>query len=1787
MYRCVLVKPGGETQELETQFLGDTTIVTAAGMVAHELGNRTQADEIYFFGLQRHTLSPERAYYICSQNTTHTITPERLSAYLTNIVGYEAPKALQSRKSYTYTDLIELGLTGERQMRVPLSISVNAETRYPVPANPFDWVSSDPVVAENAEALIADRGAAIFFDTPLADALVFCCAATDVLGSTSDPALASNLARVYFPTMAARGIRSMAALRGAHTDARTPTPPPSQQQPLAILEYSQTVEETLIGVTEHTTVFHPDLPVHVPLELLFRSVPASAKVPFIKFNMGRSRSRLYRLYAPMQADGTKKPSLSSRRVGRLQTAVAMQEGIGYAVFGGDSLCTLEVQPDANLRLRFIAQHPVPFDALPERLNDMMGDVLTQLNQVLLDTGFQFPERFELNDEGAEVQNVVLRGVREHVERFEPAPIVRCASDIVYTTDLGDSIAELVYHRVGYYDTMSAVEKYVTTRLRQSRPISEIVRGVEKGFGLSSTEATEAVANWAAKVQEELNAHANQRLKVVTSGGVDVAITRNRATRQAAVSAEGIISIAQARLLSQYMRALLAASCSPGAAERYQTAVGVCEPEQAVAVPPASRSRPGTPEAAAAAAPAPAVPVTIEDNRIVVDDDAEDQMDDLMDFYGGFDEDDDVGEAELGELLLDDDADEAAKTEAIASVRDGTPSPAAAGTPAATPFATPAAAPAAAPAAPPPAPRGADVVGMQLSNPNYFLNRLYKRDPRLFVAKVKKGDKFKTYSRICPFNLRRQPVVLTQAEKERMEREAPGSFDPSPKALMLYGSGDGPPNWYMCPRYWCLKTDLPLSQAQVDAGECGGKIIPHNAKTVPEDAFIFEFNAEINQQHRAKDGSYAQHYPGFVDPSVHPDGLCVPCCFKNVDQAKVRQRINMCLQSQREGAAAAPAPAAATPKRTSRLYVKDANKYPLSAGDIGFLPPVVQKLLGTDNSKCMVSQRDKTIATNVRCVLRGGVGGNKARSFLNAVAVAAKKPLDTLIDTLVAKVTPDTIMQLQEGTLVETLMPRQGTDPTAPPLAPEDLREAAATRLRGMLMDPKAVVGYQYVWDLVRLHAFDQPINLIVLVLDEMDGTDNVRLLCPDASSSNPQHYPDRGTLVLLSKHEYYEPVMLYRSSAAGGEAPLAPIERLLGQPTTKEPGVKAAVDRLGDIANGCGRPAIPAEPVPSLATVGEAIARGGGQVIGHVVSFSGQLVALHVALPDGKRVAVPIAATAMPSAETGAKLELVGSASTLQLLDATLAAMRSYAATTGLRLEPASIVAEDGMGVAILTTNDRVIPILPSSLTGAEAGEYRGIEVVSVSAGGNPVEADRVSVLGTGQDEARLAAAEAIRAHGETYELFRAWLRAKLLDPGMTAVRRAVTKAATLKVSVGERIRTVEAALAKGFEGKVVIRVAADGEGGAANEPVVTADPASTFYIPEGLFTLEDIMMRAADELVRYPNAAKFILGRSMFYSTQPGEYTIGHDELILPEAMLAQEVRSLASAGLMSGLVGPSAALSTNTALDAEAVMEAAAQPPAQPAQPQAGPPASATAATPRPSPLASETARTASPKQATPSGCQPPGRRTVGNSDKLRKHDIVPAGTNMLTPEYRTECIWELLAHSLGQTIGSNLTLQAIRAAVSRGYRQLGDADAAKALETWRAEGKLAIAKGISNPTGPQLAAISAQPDYYPTNIDLFFLSIAYGLTIVVASSAKTHQTGTEFIAYGNASPREGAPQVMVLKRGKRHLNKPTLYNLLASPNLFVIRTITPKLQAIIDDNRLSNPYHEAIRKVVLSRT
>ena len=298
----------------------------------------------------------------------------------------------------------------------------------------------------------------------------------------------------------------------------------------------------------------------------------------------------------------------------------------------------------------------------------------------------------------------------------------------------------------------------------------------------------------------------------------------------------------------------------------------------------------------------------------------------------------------------------------------------------------------------------DITGQSL-HPNPLFKKLQEKEPTIFLSKGE--GKFNAYSRTCPWNVRRQPVILTDKEKEELN---PDTYSDALKYRDY---------WYICPRYWSLKHNKSLTEEEVKSGRYG-KVIPHDANEIPAGATILEL--------KKHDEPYSKHYPGFVK-TLTPNGDCIPCCFaysekKDADgnikhimtPAQIKRRaecikeelekegeIKEVVKIKKEKKKKLKSPIIKKYVDTTDEYVKGPEKFPLEERRYGFLPIKIQKFLNINNQSCLVSSNNPILKKNTKCVLRYGVEENKNQSFIGAIAIIFSETRRDLIANIDKKI----------------------------------------------------------------------------------------------------------------------------------------------------------------------------------------------------------------------------------------------------------------------------------------------------------------------------------------------------------------------------------------------------------------------------------------------------------------------------------------------------------------------------------------------------------------------------------------------------------------------------------------------------------------------------------------------------------------------------------------------------------------------------------------------------------------
>jgi hypothetical protein len=447
----------------------------------------------------------------------------------------------------------------------------------------------------------------------------------------------------------------------------------------------------------------------------------------------------------------------------------------------------------------------------------------------------------------------------------------------------------------------------------------------------------------------------------------------------------------------------------------------------------------------------------------------------------------------------------------------------------------------------------NIDGMKLEN--LFLNRLKEREPTLFVTEDDK-NKMDAYSTLCQANQQRQPVILTQSEKDRIDANDLENQSKSYKHAIEFGSDPNKKFWYICPRYWCLKTNSAITEKEVIDGKCGG-IIPKGAKTIPKGKYVYEFNHP--RQHKKADGSYHENTPGFLKQR------CLPCCFKKEWKDQVA-RYNECTKDSDDTMIPPETDASAVPTKKPRQklnkkedYIIEFNRYPIESQRMGFLPMSVQLLLQTDNMQSVNPNNRKYLnpEKTTHTLLRYGVEKSSKKSFVACISdmyayknkLSIVPSISDMCDIIANAITLDVFMKCHNGSLISIFRPKkysltdidyskyENTDiyktlDMSNELHIEFLSNLIASyeNFIQFLKNDNSYIDHTYLWDIVCLpnpNLFKTGCNLAILHIVNKDITDNIEIICPSSTYSSVLYDVRKETIFLLKQDEYYEPIYLF------------------------------------------------------------------------------------------------------------------------------------------------------------------------------------------------------------------------------------------------------------------------------------------------------------------------------------------------------------------------------------------------------------------------------------------------------------------------------------------------------------------------------------------------------------------------------------------------------------------------------------------------------------------------------------
>ena len=850
--------------ESPVQIHEDDSIMQIKKKILNEFGRESQVSyhELHLFAYCEKHIDPYAIFYDTVAKNTNYINRAQCAQLLNNLLDEYDPLD-ETKDIYTYDDFLHV-IGNPKKHNVPIGLGIMPTKDWLFSPNPFYITEfSQRNVVHTDNVLLFSHG-------KIVDNNIYVCLAGDVFASQMEKS--EFMAKTYYPLLTSKSVFDINALLDkrpqlvAETDKmmdkrhfksyqivdmfydiyKNSSPDKTPDQ----LDYTEN------GVQKIKIAINPSYSFVMPLETIFKNLHATPKYKYMKLNLGIRRENIYRLYSnKISKTGRKIPSLKPEKINSLMKTTGKQKQL--SIYADDRDLNIDIEDDGVISITWDSKKKshLKISEIEEILISEVNPLIENLNQCLQNSGYTIPIIQSIEDSNIEIKSMdyiasIVLKKKTKAKEIKLKRDIGCLYamfDIVSDLDAQGN-AEMRFKRVNNYREMDQQSLLITETFNKKGRESDVLEALMVNHNMTVEEAGARIAQYLKDA--EYNAIDGNTIEVVDNPGFPIKINIKKNADLVSKSelkfvVENISNLGYIKSLSVYfesmMRLMQDIQIPNMSKESITETCKTVKKEDAITEE--TLAKPVVRERAAAFDFSPTSPMVEEETeqspRPIVAPDYEnlinateeakedyilksDSSDLDLTGYEQADDDEDLDltgieqeggsfgmEQEGGSLSSEDSTDD------LYVVKNKE----------------------------------------RAKNTNPFLKELKKKDPDVILQG--KDGRSNIYSRSCQSY--RQPVILTAEEKARIDRKSPGSYTKA----MKYGSTPDKEHYYICPQYWCFKTNTSVS----DPKECdnGNK------------DYLFEFKNQANPiEHQDASGNYIHHYPGFIKK----EGLkhCMPCCF---------------------------------------------------------------------------------------------------------------------------------------------------------------------------------------------------------------------------------------------------------------------------------------------------------------------------------------------------------------------------------------------------------------------------------------------------------------------------------------------------------------------------------------------------------------------------------------------------------------------------------------------------------------------------------------------------------------------------------------------------------------------------------------------------------------------------------------------------------------------------------------------------------------------------------------------
>jgi hypothetical protein len=1171
--------------------------------ILNQLKKSISLDEIYLYCQKFETFNSVSLYQTLTQNKKLSLTNVRLNQFVSNIVSQEDGSKFEviegEKDVYDYDDIVEMKLDNKKFIvnKVLGQKFFIIENEYPFVVNPFDVKRYDSFLERNSRKSLTTLNSHLLLNTgEIVNNNIYLCLAQDVLNYSENKSIPQDLTlKIYYPFLYENNINNLDDLKSSQSELVKKN---EKYLNDSTMDYFNTIDMFYNiydlrkselnyvgkGIKYLKAVIKPIYKINIPLEILFKILHATQENPLIKYNPSSRQENIYRLFTDKIAtDGRKIPYIKKGLLFKLIKNIGKTKSVSVYINSdidaGVSQFICDFDENGFITITCELEKVMNEEGINELFQKNINPIIQEISNFLEQSGYKLSLFDTIKSANIEIKQLTYECNIKIKHAINLDSYKGCISSIFNNESSSfKKDIHLRFKRVSNFNKVTSQEAFVMEKSGDGFRGDQIIDALLENFhdDLNREQAQELVEKVANEIQLERGVKKID-IKIKDNPGFKTTIQLEQKTGVITIRVENINDIFYLETIPIYLDSIIRITQDKNSTKYPTKKINeICSSQEKVEIKILDIISPV--ESQLSELEIPSIDEENENLEYTKMSDAsksysysddENRPKNALDLF--FDDDDNEDEDnEDNEDNENEDSEASIKSDEINNKEGGQLNSSSEENKEEY--------------------QGEDLEENEENDPDergvnevinidnlplkkkepYFQTRIENLDPALIIKEDTK--QFNSYVRTCSSTMKRHPVILTNKELENINKEHPGFL--RDEDVIKYGSDPKKQYNYICPRYWCLKNNTVVDPKDLTEVTVNGKkelkspncgyVLPDNAKTVKPGYYVYEF-------YKPKSGNKDyKRYPGF-QTDKHPQGYCLPCCFEKYNTLGRMESNKRCNQedtgddedSENENETKKEVNEKEKTKPKSKKgkqedeYIIGPDKFPISQGRWGYLPPQIQQMLHEVNADCQISKTNTNLKPDHPCLLRHGIEINDKQSFVScmsdvlfygtttdAYAPTIKEMKTKIIEAL----TIDNFITYQNGNLVNDFksshlsninnIQTYSSSKLYSKINQSNEDEvlyfkkviSAFENFINYLNDDDAIIDHTYLWDIISKpnpKLFAKGVNLIILKIPNDDITNNVELLCPSNHYSNEFYETRKPTVFIINEDKYYEPIYSY------------------------------------------------------------------------------------------------------------------------------------------------------------------------------------------------------------------------------------------------------------------------------------------------------------------------------------------------------------------------------------------------------------------------------------------------------------------------------------------------------------------------------------------------------------------------------------------------------------------------------------------------------------------------------------